>query len=259
MKYLTKKWLELYETSNIGAGLQEIKSIAQLEKTKFELLYKIDKEIYVECERYSVERYNQEIETLQNGRGIIRFEEDKAKKYFNAHFQQYLRLSRTLPQEILNQITNLRLFSLGYATKSVRKNVLEYCQKLKKEVEKIKEMAETETKEVTKLLMPSIDYWRYRDAPIINLEVNGKDLYIKLHGLPRLIIRDVKFLEREEKGIYIWNEGEYLSPWTFVVESELHFINNRYEVHFLLEDRNKIGETENWYLTVSGVNVEVEN
>lgn len=103
-----------------------------------------------------------------------------------------------------------------------------------------------------------IEFALYKERPILKMEQKGSDLYIELDDLPKLIIRNITFIEREKEYYYKWNENEYACPWTYVLESELHFIKGRYEVHFLLETRHKSGKTENWYYTVSGTNIEIE-
>lgn len=188
---------------------------------------------------------------------ISRKAEKKNKSLFE-EINRRIELCRTLPKEILNEIENIRLFSLGATTKEIREKVKAYCREQRREAVKTEKLAQRKTEQVEGILKLPIEFALYKERPILKMEQKGSDLYIELDDLPKLIIRNITFIEREKEYYYKWNENEYACPWTYVLESELHFIKGRYEVHFLLETRHKSGKTENWYYTVSGTNIEIE-
>lgn len=284
MIYLTKEWWQLLKSSCIINNIRENKYADQADEKKIERLYQQKKQKYVENERKAIRYINNDesninkvIEAYLSRPNItaeeiklcvllqkelvaekpIRFEADTAEKWFEIEYEEYMETCEKLPREILDEITDLRMFCLGYATKATKDKVRAYCREKKKEVEKIEAKAKTETKRVEDTLSNQINFLYYKDTPLVNLEMKEKDLYIDLVDRRRLIVRNVNFIEREEDIYYRWNESEYASPWTYVIESELHYNNGRYEVHFLMENRNEIGEKKSWYLTLSGTTIEV--
>ena len=50
----------------------------------------------------------------------------------------------------------------------------------------------------------------------------------------------------------------YASPYTGIIETELHRAGELYEVHFLLRNIDSTGKEKIWYLTIAGTNVEIE-
>jgi hypothetical protein len=280
MKYLTKEWLNIYEKSFIIKWLR-VQKIGERTEGK---LYEKKKAEYIELERVLVEEINKDNEEEKRkikeylsgkssfwevsglledmgqilSRKPIQFEEVTAEKWFDERINRRIELCRTLPKEILNEIENIRLFSLGATTKEIREKVKAYCREQRREAVKTEKLAQRKTEQVEGILKLPIEFALYKERPILKMEQKGSDLYIELDDLPKLIIRNITFIEREKEYYYKWNENEYACPWTYVLESELHFIKGRYEVHFLLETRHKSGKTENWYYTVSGTNIEIE-
>lgn len=280
MKYLTKEWLNIYEKSFIIKWLK----VRKIKEKTENRLYKKKKTEYIELERVLVEEINKDNEEEKRkikeylsgkvsfrevsglledmgqilSRKPIQFEEVTAEKWFDEQINRRIELCRTLPKEILNEIENIRLFSLGATTKEIREKVKAYCREKRREAVKTEKLAQRKTEQVEGILKLPIEFVLYKERPILKMEQKGSDLYIELDDLPKLIIRNITFIEREKEYYYKWNENEYACPWTYVLESELHFIKGRYEVHFLLETRHKSGKTENWYYTVSGTNIEIE-
>lgn len=280
MKYLTKEWLNIYEKSFIINWLK----VRKIKEKTENRVYKKKKTEYIELERVLVEEINKDNEEEKRkikeylsgkssfrevsglledmgqilSRKPIQFEEVTAEKWFDEQINRRIELCRTLPKEILNEIENIRLFSLGATTKEIREKVKAYCREQRREAVKTEKLAQRKTEQVEGILKLPIEFALYKERPILKMDQKGSDLYIELDDLPKLIIRNITFIEREKEYYYKWNENEYACPWTYVLESELHFIKGRYKVHFLLETRHKSGKTENWYYTVSGTNIEIE-
>ena len=261
MKYLTKEWLNINEKSFIINWLK----VRKIKEKTENRLYKKKKTEYIELERVLVEEINKDNEEEKRkikeylsgkvsfrevsglledmgqilSRKPIQFEEVTAEKWFDEQINRRIELCRTLPKEILNEIENIRLFSLGATTKEIREKVKAYCREQRREAVKTEKLAQRKTEQVEGILKLPIEFVLYKERPILKMEQKGSDLYIELDDLPKLIIRNVTFIEREKEYYYKWNENEYACPWTYVLESELHFIKGRYEVHFLLENKHK--------------------
>ena len=261
MKYLTKEWLNIYEKSFIIKWLK----VRKIKEKTENRLYKKKKTEYIELERVLVEEINKDNEEEKRkikeylsgkvsfrevsglledmgqilSRKPIQFEEVTAEKWFDEQINRRIELCRTLPKEILNEIENIRLFSLGATTKEIREKVKAYCREQRREAVKTEKLAQRKTEQVEGILKLPIEFVLYKERPILKMEQKGSDLYIELDDLPKLIIRNITFIEREKEYYYKWNENEYACPWTYVLESELHFIKGRYEVHFLLENKHK--------------------
>lgn len=73
-----------------------------------------------------------------------------------------------------------------------------------------------------------------------------------------LVISDGKILEQEEQ-VYPYKKNVYASPYTGIIETELHRAGDQYEVHFLLQNVDRTGKEKIWYLTIAGTNVEIES
>ena len=261
MKYLTKEWLNINEKSFIINWLK----VRKIKEKTENRLYKKKKTEYIELERVLVEEINKDNEEEKRkikeylsgkvsfrevsglledmgqilSRKPIQFEEVTAEKWFDEQINRRIELCRTLPKEILNEIENIRLFSLGATTKEIREKVKAYCREQRREAVKTEKLAQRKTEQVEGILKLPIEFVLYKERPILKMEQKGSDLYIELDDLPKLIIRNITFIEREKEYYYKWNENEYACPWTYVLESELHFIKGRYEVHFLLENKHK--------------------
>ena len=79
-----------------------------------------------------------------------------------------------------------------------------------------------------------------------------------LKGYKRIfLISNGKILKQEEQ-VYPYKKNVYASPYTVIIETELHRAGELYEVHFLLRNVDSTGNEKIWYLTIAGTNVEVE-
>ena len=79
-----------------------------------------------------------------------------------------------------------------------------------------------------------------------------------LKGYKRIfLISNGKILKQEEQ-VYPYKKNVYASPYTGIIETELHRAGELYEVHFLLRNVDSTGNEKIWYLTIAGTNVEVE-
>lgn len=58
---------------------------------------------------------------------------------------------------------------------------------------------------------------------------------------------------------YPYKKNVYASPYTGIIETELHRAGDQYEVHFLLQNVDRTGKEKIWYLTIAGTNVEIES
>lgn len=253
MKYLTKEWLNIYEKSFIINWLK----VRKIKEKTENRVYKKKKTEYIELERVLVEEINKDNEEEKRkikeylsgkssfrevsglledmgqilSRKPIQFEEVTAEKWFDEQINRRIELCRTLPKEILNEIENIRLFSLGATTKEIREKVKAYCREQRREAVKTEKLAQRKTEQVEGILKLPIEFALYKERPILKMEQKGSDLYIELDDLPKLIIRNITFIEREKEYYYKWNENEYACPWTYVLESELHFIKPDGTVH----------------------------
>ena len=171
-------------------------------------------------------------------------------------------IAEELPQEILNEISDLRVFCLGYVTPTVRDKVCRYCQQKSREVRSQFKVALKQTKEVRETLKTwsNFCYW---NRIILAIREEKKCIYLDMDNEiyfeenTTLVISNGKILEQEEQ-VYPYKKNVYASPYTGIIETELHRAGELYEVHFLLQNVDSTGNEKIWYLTIAGTNVEVE-
>ncbi len=139
----------LYERSFIINWLK----VRKIKEKTENRLYEKKKTEYIELERVLVEEINKDNEEEKRkikeylsgkvsfreviglledmpqilSRKPIQFEEATAEKCFDEWINRRIELCKTLPEKILNEIENIRLFSLGATTKEIRDKVKAYC------------------------------------------------------------------------------------------------------------------------------------
>ena len=288
MKYLTKEWQINREHAMIELDMRVHKSAEIIDEQEFRRLYAkkqkqfVDKEIrYFTCDgcdgvadfekrlaQYAALSDEEKVVFQKKNRRLfsrkrpIKFDKELAKKRFETEYNKRMMIAKELPQEILNEISDLRVFCLGYVMPTVRDKVCRYCQHKSTEVRNQYKVALKQTKEVKATLKTWLSFY-YWDRILLAIREEEKHIYLDIDNEKyfekniMLVISDGKILEQEEQ-VYPYKKNVYASPYTGIIETELHRAGGLYEVHFLLRNVDSTGKEKIWYLTIAGTNVEVE-
>lgn len=288
MIYLTKEWRINHERAMIEIEMRVHKSAEIVDEQEFKRLYDKKQKQFVDRElRYFIGggcdgladfekrlvRYaalsdaektifQKKNRRLFSRKRPIKFDKEFAKKRFETEYNKRMTIAEELPQEILNEISDLRVFCLGYVTPTVRDKVCRYCQQKSREVRSQFKVALKQTKEVRETLKTwsNFCYW---NRIILAIREEKKCIYLDMDNEiyfeenTTLVISNGKILEQEEQ-VYPYKKNVYASPYTGIIETELHRAGELYEVHFLLRNVDSTGNEKIWYLTIAGTNVEVE-
>ena len=104
---------------------------------------------------------------------------------------------------------------------------------------------------------PAFMVWNKDNYYLLCFSKGHDDNEIYFEENTTLVISNGKILEQEEQ-VYPYKKNVYASPYTGIIETELHRAGELYEVHFLLRNVDSTGNEKIWYLTIAGTNVEVE-
>ena len=71
----------------------------------------------------------------------------------------------------------------------------------------------------------------------------------------KLLIKGGKIIEKEETKIYPLNTYVPNSGYTIIQAAELYRIGEKFEIHFLIENRDEMDKGKVWYLTIQGTDI----
>lgn len=288
MKYLTKEWQINREHAMIELDMRVHKSAEIIDEQEFRRLYAkkqkqfVDKEIrYFTCDgcdgvadfekrlaQYAALSDEEKVVFQKKNRRLfsrkrpIKFDKELAKKRFETEYNKRMMIAKELPQEILNEISDLRVFCLGYVMPTVRDKVCRYCQHKSTGVRNQYKVALKQTKEVQKTLKTWSNFY-YWDRILLSIREKEKDICLDIDNERyfqkniTIVISNGKILKQEEQ-VYPYKKNVYASPYTGIIETELHLAGELYEVHFLLRNIDSTGKEKIWYLTIAGTNVEIQ-
>lgn len=70
-----------------------------------------------------------------------------------------------------------------------------------------------------------------------------------------MFVENGKIIEQELKEVYRWNPHIPNSGLSIILASELHYTNEKFELHFLIENVNEKNESQVGYLTLRGTDI----
>jgi len=179
------------------------------------------------------------------------FDKQLCERRFAENQSRLIEIYLHLPTEILNEIADIRLFALGYASERVTRSWQIYCTKLRRKLNRIKSRAYNETNVNYKYLSGSIilnecfEGWR-----VTQLKGDGDNIIIDGELNRRLIIKNAKVIEGEDGYIYPYNEENPTIAASYICYVELHRITDKFELCFLMSNSNENEREELWYLSI---------
>lgn len=235
MKYLTKEW---YLNKQLADLFDSLKPCEQ-STIKDEEFYK---------EQYD-RKFNIFVSNSKSDT-VTLTPKNVAEYQFNQHLQWLLSLYNRLPQSIIQNIADMRLLALGYATEDNISAIKKHCLKLKEQCDYIWGDAYNCADEIENKLNQQINLENYEQDALCDVKETDGNVFMFFSVHRPLLIENAEIIERETPTAK--QVTEWRSNTTEVCAAELSFDGGKYTISFLLESFNDLNETRLWYLTVSG-------
>lgn len=197
--------------------------------------------LYLQKERFDTGKY-------------YRYDEAFTKKMFDVDLKWRLELISHLPDYILSEVADVRVLVLGYASKRVKTLLRNYCKHLRREYKKVLGKAQIETNKAEGKLPKRIMANEYDELMLQRIYRKGGDVFLMFDSGTLKVING-KIIEQEKKRIYHYKRKEPYSGWSMVLYAEVSYENGLFEIHLMIDNKDKKGQSNYWYLTVQGTSI----
>lgn len=289
MKYLTKEWFLQFELSYANQFVKKSKRAEKKDEHFYNSLYKKNLKRFIDLEKADsayldpdeetrrIEKYANEKniddkererrkyfrdyiivenEEFKKAGAPFKFDEKAIKERFDKYMMpQRIELFQHLPQYILDKIADIGVFAFGYASAEVKQLLRPYCAELKRKCHALEKQAERETDKAKKYLSEKLRISGYRELLLSDISIQNGDIYLTFDDGDKLLIKGGKIIEKEETKIYPLNTYVPNSGYTIIQAAELYRIGEKFEIHFLIENRDEMDKGKVWYLTIQGTDI----
>lgn len=235
MKYFTKQWYELCQETGFHFPLEEEKQAETLSEEYFQQLYSRNLNDWLDLQQ-QVALYIAKSNAVNGGYIEPKpFDVEKATHDFhNQHIYRQEHIKKVLPQNIINEIADLRVFVLDKASRNVIDSVTLFCEQNKKSVERVIEEYNKYYYEAFKSFdKDMIQNINFHDCKIINLNEKDGSLTLFLDNKGGFTnINEVVFMNYK----IIKQDGLLENSWWLY--DEIYKVNDKYELHVLLQNKN---------------------
>lgn len=240
MKYFTKEWYELCQKTSFHLALEEERQAETYSEKYFQQLYNIELNSWLNLQ--------EEVATIMKNNGTINindnneapFNTEKAIENFHSGFiYNQEQLQEKLPEKILKQIADIRVFTLNKATQTVINAVAKFCEDNERSVTATGKSYIKYLEESSNILDKKIiENFRFHDCTITKSVQKDMSITVLLDNSGGFTnIDEVTF----NNFTIIKQEGLLEDSWWLY--EELYKVNDKYEFHVLLQN-NKIGLTD---------------
>ncbi|MGM0885228.1 MAG: DUF4085 family protein [Bacillota bacterium] len=236
MKYFTKQWYELCQKTSFHLGLEEEKQAETFSEEYFQQLYntELNSWLNLQEEVASIMKNNETVNTNDNNE-YEPFNRDKAIEQFHDGFiynQEYLK--KELPETILKQIADKRVFTLNKATRTVINAVAKFCEDNERSVTATSENYRRYMEEASNTLDKDIiENFGFHDCTITKSVQKDMSLILLLNNSGGFTnIDEVTF----KNFNIIKQEGSLEDSWWLY--EEVYKVNDKYEFHVLFQNNN---------------------
>lgn len=234
MHYFTKEWYELEVSAHLE--LEEDKQAEFMSEEYFQELYKQKSEEFLKELQIVHEEIALKHQTLKEGH--IKHEPFNREKVAENFYQSFLdnqnRIKKTLPEEILEKIADIRVFVLHKATRQVIEDVTQFCQGNMESMMKTIEDYRKHYKEVSKNQDKSVlGEINFHDCTIVDIEEAEKTLTIIFDNSGSFTTITKMNLDNYE----IIRQDSLLQNLLWV-NDEIYKTNGKYELHVMLRNVN---------------------
>ena len=197
--------------------------------------------LYLQKERFDASKYYQYDETF-------------TKKMFDSDLKWRMELIAHLPDFILKEVADLRVFVLGYASKRVKTLLKEYCKLLRREYKKVLNKARIETDKAESKLPKRIMANEYSELMLQRIYQKDGNVFLVFDSGTLKVVNG-EIIEQEEKRLYHYKEKDPYSGWSMVLYAEVGYENGLFVLHLMIDNKDKIGQSKYWYLTLQGTSI----
>lgn len=190
-------------------------------------------------------------------------DEEAIRRKFDNYLDNKLKICKQLPQEILREIADLRVFGLGYMTQKVKNMLSTYLEEKDKENLRLVKLSYQKVEKAEAVLKKNIRFINYVGQTLSGIVKAESGIKIKFIGLPTLIVRNANVIEWE--GI-VHNPKNCLElsakrkPPAVTKAEGVEVVKNGtlYELHILMCNESSEGKRLAWNFTVSGTDIDSE-
>ena len=301
MKYLTKEWFETLQSRGAQYGKRVHAGAKIFDEKLYERLYKRQERKFVKEQRevydidprflletmssamipldkaLSGEEISEEdfefyempekekariLQAIEDYDNRLPFDAEETKKLFAQTQQTQIKAyESSLPEEILDKIADLRVFTLGYCSAEVMKSLKKFEGDAEKRLRRI-ESAALKALKAENLPEETVDKISFHDCVVTETVRENQDLILKFDtkggfsSFDKMILRNAEIVLSEETLV----GGRWLCE-------ELYGAENGYELHVMFEGKNffeimeKGGDLKEglFYFTVVCSDIIVEN
>ncbi len=197
--------------------------------------------LFLERERFETGKYYQ-------------YDEAFTKKMFDVDLNWRLELISHLPDYILSEVAHVRVLALGYASKRVKTLLKEYCKQLRREYKKVLGKAQIETNKAEGKLTKRIMANEYSEFMLQRIYQKNGNVFLAFDSGTLKVVNG-EIIEQEEKRLYQYKRKEPYSGWSMVLYAEVSYENGLFILHLMIDNKDKIGQSKYWYLTVQGTSI----
>lgn len=234
MKYFTKDWYEMSQNTGYYCSLKEDKKAENFSEEYFEQLYK---KKLKECLEFK-KKINESILKLGKESKIPSYEpfdeEKESNRFHKAFLYNQEHMKKALPEEILKNIADIRVFVLDKASNEVIKAVTKFCKDNEKLVEKTFEEYEKYYEKALKSFDKEIvENINFHDCRVIDVKQTKDVLKVSFNNSGGFTnINEIQF-----KNYNIIKQDDILqgSWWIYY---EIYIVDSKYELHVLLQNES---------------------
>ncbi|WP_102272166.1 DUF4085 family protein [Cytobacillus massiliigabonensis] len=238
MKYFTKEWYELCQKTSFHLPLEEEKQAETFSEEYFQQLYNTELIRWLNFQ----EEVASIMETAEKGNREDHSEntpfnrEHEIEQFHESFLFNQACLKKDLPETIVKEIADIRVFALNKATRSVINAVTKFCENNEKAVAATSEEYRRYFKEAS-LAFDSVivENFGFHDCTIIKSVQDGKSVTLLLDPSGGFTnINEVTF-----ENCTIIKQDDLLEDSWWLYE-EVYKVYDKYEFHVLLQN-SKMG------------------
>ncbi|MFJ7648448.1 DUF4085 family protein [Lysinibacillus sp. NPDC097279] len=231
MKYFTKEWYELCQKTSFHLNLEEEKQAETFSEEYFQQLFNYELNNWLELQ----EEISSILATNDDHNEYEPFNRNLAIKQFHDGFiYNQHRLQNDLPETILKQIADIRVFALYKATRKVINALTKFCEQNERSVTATGAAYRKYFKEASLSFEKDIvEHFGFHDCTITKSVQHDMSLTLYLDNSGGFTnIEEVTF----ENYKVIKQEGLLEDSWWLY--NEIYKENDKYEFHVLLQNRD---------------------
>lgn len=215
MKYFTKEWYEVCGDTGYHLNMQVSKNAESLSEEYYHDLYLRRRRAYMKLQKEVAEINGTVFDKAAEEAEFQKFHEMAVKRY-----------QERLPQEILKQVADVRVLALDIATKEVKQQLKDWCEKNEQQMHTgldkyWKEVCPAQKDAVGEEIQQEFSF---HDSKITGMEMGADTLTFKMEpvfsDVKKVIFKNYKILEQD--GYMIGAEWLYQEVYAVEGGNEYH-------------------------------------